>query len=231
MEREELMKAVLLYIFCFINFSSLYGNGFDGDTTIATPSGRFIPIKKLKVGDEVICYNKDLLPASSQVKGICTSTVDSIIEITMQDNIVLVASINERFFLPKENQWVYAKDIKKGHCFLNENLEAIPVIKVEKHYGLKKVFIITVDKYHNFLASSGKYLVHNGAGGAAFGALLGKILVYVTVGGIVALANIIPGGGLVAGAIVAALATPIEVTSNVAAVAGGIFLGTLTGPV
>ena len=97
------MKITKLFTALAFSFSLLQAVGFDSNTTITTSSGRLKPIKELKVGDEVVCYNKNLLPESSAIKGIFEITEDSGIEITTEEQVILNTSKTERFFLPKEN--------------------------------------------------------------------------------------------------------------------------------
>ena len=156
------MKITKLFTALAFSFSLLQAVGFDSNTTITTSSGRLKPMKELKVGDEVVCYNKNFLPESSAIKGIFEITEDSSIEITTEENVILNASKTERFFLPKEGAWVCAKELKEGDCLLNEDLEAVKITKVVQQDGERKFLVITVDTHHNFLASEGKYLVHNG---------------------------------------------------------------------
>lgn len=156
------MKISVLCLPIALCFSLVNAVGLDGNLAITTASGRLQPIRDLKIGDEVVCYNKDLQQQTSTIKGICEITVDSTVAITTADAITLNTSPTERFFLPKENAWVCAKSLKEGDCLLNEDMDAIAITKVEQLDGAQQLFVITVDKHHNFLASEGKYLVHNG---------------------------------------------------------------------
>ena len=113
--------------------------------------------------------------------------------ITTKDNISMVTGLMERFYLPLENQWVCAKDLKQGDSLLNEDLEYIAITHVEKHEGTSIMFLITVDNQHNFLASQGKYLVHNGAVGAAVGVVAGSSTVVAAYGGLTFLVGVISG--------------------------------------
>ena len=227
----------ILTFFCLINLSTIYATGFDGETTIMTSSGRLKPIKELKVDDEVICYNNEFQQTISKIKGIYAYIADSSIEITTQDNIILSVSTTERFFLPKEGQWVCAKDLKVGNFLLNENLDVIAITNIAHNNQPKEMFIVTVDKYHNFLASQGKYIVHNGNGGGYVGFWAAKFTVYFVCHGTIA---VVAGGvGLVSGpagfvvgqALESTLAAPIETLSNLAGLAGGISGAVFTGPV
>ncbi len=226
-------KAKALVLLCFFSFSFMSASGFDGSTLVTTASGRLKPIKELQVGDEVICYNSNLEPEINHIKGVYSFMVDVTINITTEDNISMTTGLMERFYLPVENQWVCAKDLKQGDCFLNEDLENVAITNVEKCEGQDVMFLITVDNQHNFLASEGKYLVHNGAGGAALGVFLGGGVVQATYWGFTGLLTVVcgPAGPAVAGVWIWWTAAPLAIVTKTAALAGGIALGVATGPV
>lgn len=227
------LKIKALAFLCLFSFSMTRTAGFDGNTTITTSSGRLKPIKELRVDDEVVCYNQNLQLESSQVKGICAYTVDSSMEITTQDNIVLATSLTERFFLPKEGQWVCAKDLKEGDCLLNEDFDLVAVIDVKQSNARRELFVVTVDKFHNFLASQGRYIVHNGpytfytvycATKASLLAAAGLTVAGVVIG----TGTVIAGAGAVtAGAGAMATVTTGTVATAGVAVAEGLVVGTV----
>ncbi len=208
-------------------------SAFDGGTLITTSSGRLKSIQELKVGDEVICYNSNLQPETNLIKGLYAFSVDSKMNITTADNITITTSLMERFYLPVENQWVCAKDLKEGDRLLNENLEQVAITLVEQLNDKGVLFLLSVDNQHNFLASQGKYLVHNGALGATMGCFLGVSAVQVTYGLLTTAVVTISGP---AAPVVLPMwtfwtAAPLAAATNVAGVAGGLALGVATGPV
>ena len=231
------MKITKLFTALAFSFSLLQAVGFDSNTTITTSSGRLKPIKELKVGDEVVCYNKNFLPESSAIKGIFEITEDSGIEITTEEQVILNTSKTERFFLPKENAWVCAKDLKEGDCLLNEDLEAVKIAKVVQQDGERKFLVITVDTHHNFLASEGKYLVHNGPVGATVGVIGGAALVQGVYHGTLAGAGVVLTPFItpvVAGAVIGTIrfftVAPVAGLTKIVALGSGIALGALSGP-
>ena len=226
-------KAKAFVLLCFFSFSFMSASGFDGSTLVTTASGRLKPIKELQVGDEVICYNINLQPEINFIKGVCAFMVDVTMNITTTDNISMTTGLMERFYLPVENQWVCAKDLKDGDYLLNEDLEYIAITNVEKREGKDIMFLISVDNQHNFLASQGKYLTHNGAIGAALGVFLGGGAVQAVYWGFTGVLTVVcgPAGPAVAGVWIWWTAAPLAVATKTAALAGGIALGVATGPV
>lgn len=226
-------KVKVFVFLCFFSFSFISASGFDGNTLVTTSSGRLKSIKELQVGDEVISYNKDLQPEINFIKGVFAFMVDATMNITTQDNISMTTGLMERFYLPIENQWVCAKDLKKGDCLLNEDLDFIPITNVEKCEDKGVMYLISVNNQHNFLASQGKYLTHNGAVGAAVGVVLGASAVAGAYGGLTFLVGVISGP---AAPIIVPIwclwtAAPASVATKIGGISGGLILGVATGPV
>jgi len=224
-------KVKTFILLCFFSFSFIRASGFDGDTLVTTSSGRLKPIKELQVGDEVICYNSSFEQEINYIKGVYSFRVDATMNIATEGNVSMITGLMERFYLPIENQWVCAKNLKEGDCLLNEDLDNITIINVEKHEDQSVMFLIAVDNQHNFLASQGKYLVHNGALGA--GVFLGGGAVQAAYWGFTGALTVVcgPAGPAVAGVWIWWTAAPLAVATKTAALAGGIALGVATGPV
>ncbi len=220
----------LLYL---LGFSFLSASGFDGNTLITTSSGRLKPIKELQVGDAVISYNSNLQPEINLIKAICAFMVDATMSITTQENVSMTTGLMEPFYLPVENQWVYAKDLRAGDCLLSVDLGPVAITKVEKREGIDVMFLIMVDNQHNFVVSQGKYLAHNGAIGAAVGVVVGSSAVYAVYGGLTWVVTTVSGP--VAPATLAVwhgwTAGPVVVLAHKGALIGGLIGATLTGPV
>lgn len=228
---KNIYKAKALL--CLLSFSLVSASGFDGNTLVTSSSGRLISIKELKVGDEIICYNSNLQPEINLIKGVYVFMVDATMSITTKDNISMNTGLMERFYLPIENQWVCAKDLKEGDYLLNDDLEYIAITSVEKHENKDVMFLVSVDNLHNFLASQGKYLVHNGAVGAAVGVVAGATAVQSAYWGFTAVLGAVsgPAAPVVVGVWCFWTAAPLAVATNVGALTCGLALGVATGPV
>ena len=95
------------------------------------------------------------------------------------------------------------------------------------------MFLITIDNQHNFLASQGKYLVHNGPIGAAIGVVVGTSLVAGVYGGLTLLVTVISGP---AAFVVLPIwgvwtAVPLTTATHIGGIAGGLIGGVATGPI
>ncbi len=95
------------------------------------------------------------------------------------------------------------------------------------------MFLISVDDQHNFLASQGKYLVHNGPIGAAIGVVVGSSLAAGLYGGVTFLVGVVSGPAAPVVLPIWALWTvgPATVATKVAGISGGLIVGVATGPV
>jgi len=154
------IHGLFFIVLSILNFSFIQASGFDGDTLVTMSNGHLKPIKELKVGDGVIGYNSNLQPEINYIKCVCSFMVDATINITTKDNVSMSTGLMELFYLPIENQWVYAKDLKEGNYLLTADLECIVITNVEKHEGASILFLIIIENQHNFLISQGQYLVH-----------------------------------------------------------------------
>lgn len=169
----------------------------------------------------------------NHIKDVYAFMVDVTMDITIADNITVATGLMERFYLPIENQWVCAKDLKEGDFFLNEDLEKIAITHMEMHEGAKVMFLISVDNHHNFLASQGKYLVHNGPVGAAIGVTVGASVVAGAYGGLTFLVGVVSGPAAPVVVPIWCLWTagPAGVATKVGGLVGGLIGGVATGPV
>lgn len=232
-QTKNSFKVNVAILLCFLSFSLVNASGFDGNTLVTNSSGRLIAIKALKVGDEVICYNSNFQPETNLITGVYTFRVDATMNIITKENVSITTGLMERFYLPTENQWVCAKDLKEGDFLLNDDFECIAIIHVQKHERKDVMFLISIENQHNFLASQGKYLVHNGAVGAAVGVIAGSSIVAGAYGGLTALVGVISGPAAPVVIPIWGLwtAAPAAVAIKVGGLVGGLALGTATGPV
>lgn len=214
---------------CAFNFAFIQAIGFNGDTLVTLSSGRLKPIKEISIGDQVVCYNKNLEQVRSTIKGISVFTVESTVNIITQDNVEIVVSSLERFFLPKEGAWVCAQNLKAGDCLLNDDLECIAITSVQQSNELQEMYAITVDKLHNFLASEGRYLVHNGPLAAYQAYWATKISLYAALGIAITGSVVATGGAVTAAACAGATAGTVATGLTAGIVEAGIVAVTTSG--
>ncbi len=232
------MKKLLLIALSCLSISLVQASGFDGTTLVTTSSGRLKPIRELSVGDQVLSHGNDFNEKVSNIKGITAFIADSTIRVTTEDGISLVCSALEKFFVLQDQSWICAKDLRTGDCILNEDLDAIRISNVTVNNQKQILYVITLDETHNFMASEGKYIVHNGAAGAAVGVAVGSAGTWVAFEGVyfgigAAVGTVTgPAGAYIARTAVKTVCAPVQYAAmKTVGLACGVALGVATGPV
>lgn len=232
------MKKLLLSVLCFLSISLAQAAGFEGSTLVTTSSGKLKPIKELSIGDEIISHDYSFREEVARVKGVAAFLSESTVEVTTQNGINLICSPLERFFVVQEQCWICAKDLEIGHFILDEDLDAIAVSSVEIKNNKQILYFINLDANHNFMASEGRFIVHNGPIGAAAGVAVGTAGTWVAFEsayfGVGAAVGMVAGpwGAYVARTAVKTVCAPVQyATMKTVGLACGIAVGVATGPV
>jgi RHS repeat-associated protein len=142
------------------------GGCFIAGTKVWTPKG-MIPIEKLKVGDEIFCYDvKSNSVTRSNIKGLITASRNDICEIDAGSGVKVQCSSNHRFY-QGEGIWMAALKLpsvakvwcgeKEGEDISNREAKVALSMKINKMF----VYNIEVDVHHNYFVSDLKILVHN----------------------------------------------------------------------
>ena len=138
--------------------NTLWVAGFTADTPVLMVDGKTKPISKVKEGEWVASFDpktKALRPG--KVTGTLSEVMNEILEVTIDDKSMIVAS-SQRFFTPN-GEWKTAPDAE-AVLGLDGKAKKISAKKVK---GLAKIYDITVRGDHAFFADG--IMVHNGGGG------------------------------------------------------------------
>lgn len=221
------MKKFMLLINVAFTIS-LINAGVSINTIIETPEGSK-NINDLKVGDQVICIDEALVPKIKPIISIEEVEVKSAIEITTEDDAIILVSTDQRVFA--SYKWIPVDQLCLGDSLLKQNQTPIKIKGICYRQEPILLRFITVEEHHNFLVSKNGILIHNGYWGANFGCFLGKFLVHAVGHGAMFAIACCTGGGFYVTytALAATFAAPLEAASNVGALAGGIIGGTATG--
>lgn len=211
------MKRIIL-LNCIFSIS-LINAAVSTDTVVETPEGSK-EIGILKVGDKIICLNKNLLPKAKMVESIEEVETDSIIEITTEDDVVIRVSPNQRMFVPYK--WVQVDQLSLGDVLLKKDRTFIRIKGICHKRESVKLRFITVEKHQNFLASSNGVLVHNGPMAAMAAYIAVKTSMYA------ALATAVAGTAYGAGVLIAGGSTVAGSTGATLAVGSGTGAGATT---
>jgi hypothetical protein len=140
--------------------NTLWVAGFTADTPVLMVDGKTKPISKIKEGDWVASFDpktKALRPG--KVTGTLSEVMNEILEVTIDDKSMIVAS-SQRFFTPK-GEWKTAPD---AEAVLGIDGKS-KTISAKKAKGMAKIYDITVRGDHAFFADG--IMVHNGGGGGS----------------------------------------------------------------
>lgn len=212
--------------------------GIDSNAIVQTSNGQ-ISMKVIKIGDKILCRNMtDLSKTERSVSSIEEIKTSEIIEITTVDNVTIKVAVDQKVFMCCK--WVEARDLCLNDMLFTKDGKMVQIVGL-KHLKLDNPIIlrfIVVDEHHNYLAGENGVLIHNGAGGAAAGVIIGASAVQgaygaaTTIIGIGATALL---GPVAAGTIVTVWGYwtffPALATTKVVACATGLALGVATGPI
>ena len=216
------MKRIMLLVNCVLSIS-LLNAGVSADTIVETSEGPK-EIGILKVGDKIICFNNNLITEEKSILSIEEIETDTVVEITTEDGTTISVAADQQLFVPRK--WMRADQLSLGDVLLKKDLTFLGITSIRHKHEVTKIRFIVVEENHNFLASKNGVLVHNGA----VGAVAGASVVMGTYGAVTG-AIYTFGGPFVGSVWTFWTAAPATVLSKTAAIACGIALGTITGPV
>ncbi|MBP9764768.1 hypothetical protein KBD08_00345 [Candidatus Babeliales bacterium] len=207
----------------FLLAASFMHAGILSDTLVQTPDG-LKAIQELSIGDKVIALDQDFLQCPKSILTVEEKEIDSCVEITMDDDVVIRVSPDQRLFIPYK--WIQANQLSLGDMLLKNDTTFIRIksICVKQEYVTLR--FITVEDYANFLASNNSILIHNGPISGAIGYWFTKTLCYGTA--VAAAGTIVVTTGGVAGAAVGA-ATAAGTAAAGASTGAAIVAGAISG--
>ena len=77
------------------------------------------------------------------------------------NNQAVIASQNQKFYLPDRNSWKSASSLKPGDQLQAADGSCSILEEIIKYHGNYRLYDITVETHHNFFISSEDILVHN----------------------------------------------------------------------
>ncbi|MBI2352854.1 hypothetical protein HYV11_01255 [Candidatus Dependentiae bacterium] len=147
------------YFFIIFSWFHVVHSGFSGKTLVKTPSG-YIPIKQLKVGDQVYGVSKEgiISPTIITHKVKCKRSTYFSISI---DNQTLTVANGQKFLLPLKHLWRKAKNLHEKDEVLTAFYDSIQVSVVKQKHTQKKFYDVRLQKDHAFLVTPQDIIVHN----------------------------------------------------------------------
>ncbi|MBI2352808.1 hypothetical protein HYV11_01020 [Candidatus Dependentiae bacterium] len=153
------MKKFLFYFIVIFSFFHAIHSGFSGATLVKTPDG-YIPIKQLKVGDQVYGVSKEgtVSPTIITHKVKCKKSTYFSIYIENQE---LIIAQSQKFLLPLKHLWKKTKKLHEKDVVLTAFHDSIQVRVVKQKHKPKKFYDLRLQKDHAFLVTSQDIIVHN----------------------------------------------------------------------
>jgi predicted phage tail protein len=133
---------------------------FVGSTLVLTPSGN-IEISKINEQDEVICFDEFGVLHVSKVLKVHVHEACDVYQYFVWGLGEIEATPNH-WVLNQNNAFVEISRITEDSCLVDINGQLRPITNIVKT-GSKKVYNLTVAKYHTYIANN--ICVHNGGGG------------------------------------------------------------------
>ncbi|MCM8531298.1 MAG: polymorphic toxin-type HINT domain-containing protein, partial [Lentisphaeraceae bacterium] len=134
---------------------------FVAGTLVKTPKG-LKTIESLEVDDEVITRDEETGEIlAHRITETFHSWAESIYDIKVNDEIISTTG-NHRFWLPKKNDWLPARELRSGDYLLSANSELLMIESTNSRKVLTDVYNLEVNKVHNYFVGLNQVLVHNG---------------------------------------------------------------------
>lgn len=133
---------------------------FLAGTLVKTESGN-IPIEQIKVGDKVFTYNFEKKQTElNTVTHVYENVTQKYLKITTK-NSCIEATGQHRFWIPKQEKWLMANELKTGMHFLDTHKNLVEILTLEIIENTKKTYNLEIENNHNYFVGQDEILTHN----------------------------------------------------------------------
>ena len=136
---------------------------FSAGTDISTPSGEK-PIEQIREGDSVYVYDlAEQKVIISHVSEVFRSTTNVWYDVTIQGDDTVRCTPNHPFWVPSQNAWIQALQLKPGMAVLLEDGRESTVISSIPHLlrRAELTYNFSVEGAHDYFVGKAQILVHN----------------------------------------------------------------------
>jgi hypothetical protein len=147
--RKKIYPKIVRGAFCFVKNTKIY-----------TPNG-YINIDKIKVGDKVYCFDKNLKIRISEVEKTFRHKQKEVIDVYFDDKKIRTTSNHP--FLNQNNEFIEIGNFTSEDYLIDRFNKKIKIKKIKIIKKFYDVYNFTVKKYHTYIAED--LLVHNKGGG------------------------------------------------------------------
>lgn len=145
--------------FSYLLATSCINAGVLFNTLVQTPDG-LKKIQELSPGDQVLSADKDFLQSPKSIITTKDKEIESYVEITMDNDVIIQVSSDQRFFIPYK--WVQANQLSLGDVLLKKDATLVRIKSICVKQEPVMLRFITVEDNENFFASNNSILIHNG---------------------------------------------------------------------
>jgi len=152
------MNAIIIILSFLVQFAA--HGCFAAHTPVTLPTGEFIAIKDIQVGDKVVCHDGKNGYVSQEVVAIQSHQVHDCVCVIL-DNAHIITAHNQKFYLADHKRWKIAGYLQPGDRLLGKSGQIILVKYVLKIPRSVRLYDLTVKEYRNFLVSKHGIVAHN----------------------------------------------------------------------
>lgn len=133
---------------------------FLAGTLVKTENGH-LPIEQLKVGNKVYSYNLEKKQTEiNTILRVYENVTQKYLKIKTQ-NSCIEATGQHRFWIPKQEKWLMANELKTGMHFLDTNKNLVEILNLEIIENIEKTYNLEIKNNHNYFVGQDEVLTHN----------------------------------------------------------------------
>lgn len=152
-------KKVIIFLLSLINFIHA---GFLVDTLIKTDNS-YVPIQFISDRNHITSFDSEInLIDTSELIHTFTMRASIYYHIHLANDSI-ICSENQKFYNPRLQKWIKAKDVSQESYFLDYYGNSIPCIKIDHIQSTKPIIFyeITLSKPHTYFVSKAQIFTHN----------------------------------------------------------------------
>lgn len=133
---------------------------FLAGTLVKTENGH-LPIEQIKVGDKVFTYNFEKKQTEiNTVTHVYENVTQKYLKITTKNSCIEVTG-QHRFWIPKQEKWLMANELKTGMHFLDTHKNLVEILTLEIIENTEKTYNLEIENNHNYFVGQDEILTHN----------------------------------------------------------------------
>ncbi|MFN3641164.1 MAG: Hint domain-containing protein, partial [Flavobacterium sp.] len=133
---------------------------FLAGTLVKTENGH-LPIEQIKAGDKVFTYNLEKKQTEiNTVTRVYENVTQKYLKINTQ-NSSIEATGQHRFWIPKQEKWLMANELKTGMYFIDSKQNLVEIRDLQIIESEEKTYNLEIENNHNYFVGQDEILTHN----------------------------------------------------------------------